>query len=277
VEQIDQVTQPLAKANQQHMEIKSGQLASCSMPLFLYSLLLLFAAGCAALNSSSEADIASTWTRARVYLPRVASYVTPADVSVAQKLPIVVYLHGCTGLSASDARWATTLTSAGYAVVLPDSFARSYRLSNCDPKTHLGGAFPAAGGMRQEEIEHALKSLRAVPWADERNLFLMGHSEGGGAVAGWEGGGFKAQIISGNRCQRGLLAPASIPVLVIRFLHDPWDGNYRRTCSIRFGGRESASELLLPGAGHDTSQSSEAQRAVLDFLRAHRSELNSRR
>ena len=113
------------------------------------------------------------------------------------------------------------------------------------------------------------KTLRAAPWADQRNLFLMGHSEGGAAVAAWQEGGFKAQIISGNKCQRGLSAPPTIPVLVIAFVHDPWDGNYHRTCAIRFGGRESASELLLPGSGHDTSQSREAQRAVLDFLRAH--------
>lgn len=234
-------------------------------------LVLLSGAGCAALNSSSEADIAKTWTHARVYLPNVPSYVRPTDVSVAQKLPTVVLLHGCTGLTAGIARWARTLTSAGYGVVSPDSFARSYRWSNCDPKTYLGGAFPAAGTMRQEEIEYALKTLRAAPWADERNLFLMGHSEGGGAVALWQGGGFKAQIISGSRCQRGLLAPPTIPVIVIGFVHDPWHGNYRRTCAIRFGGRESASEVLLPGSGHDTSQSREAQRAVLDFLRAHTS------
>lgn len=234
-------------------------------------MLFLFGAGCAALNSNSEADIASTWTRARVYLPGIPSYVRPADVPVVRNLPTVVYLHGCTGLSPGDARWARTLTSAGYAVAHPDSFARSYRLSNCDPKTHSGGGFPAAGGMRQEEIEHALKMLRAAPWVDERNIFLMGHSEGGAAVARWGGGGFKGQIISGSRCRDGLSAPATIPVLVIAFLHDPWDGNYRRTCEIRFGGRENASELLLPGAGHDTSQSPEAQRAVLDFLRAHTS------
>ena len=98
-----------------------------------------------------------------------------------------------------------------------------------------GGAFPAAGRMRQEEIEYALKSLRVAPWADERDFFLMGHSEGGGVVALWQGGGFKAQIISGNRCRQGLAAPSTIPVIVIGFVHDPWDGNYRRTCAIRFG------------------------------------------
>ncbi|MGZ9271616.1 MAG: dienelactone hydrolase family protein [Candidatus Binatia bacterium] len=231
-------------------------------------LALLLGAGCAALNTSSDADIAITWTQARVYLPCVPSYLRPADVSVVQKLPTVVLLHGCTGLTAGIARWARTLTSAGYGVVTPDSFARSYRWANCDPKTYLGGAFPAAGPMRQEEIDHALKSLRAAPWVDERNLFLMGHSEGGAAVALWQGGGFKAQIISGNRCQRGLSAPPTIPVIAIGFVHDPWDGNYRRTCAIRFAGRQRASELLLPGSGHDTSQSREAQRAVLDFLRA---------
>jgi predicted alpha/beta-fold hydrolase len=269
VEQINRAPDSLAETNQ----LKTDDPVSMAWLLFRTALvlLLLFGGGCAALNSNSEADIASTWTQARVYLPRVPSYVRPADVSVVQKLPTVVLLHGCTGLSPGIARWARTLSSAGYGVVTPDSFARSYRWSNCDPKTYLGGAFPESRRMRQEEIEYALKSLRTVPWADERNLFLMGHSEGGGAVALWQGGGFRAQIISGNRCRQGLLAPPTIPVIVIGFVHDPWDGNYRRTCAIRFGGRESASELLLPGSGHDTSQSPEAQRAVLDFLRAHTS------
>jgi hypothetical protein len=106
-------------------------------------------------------------------------------------------------------------------------------------------------------------------WVDQHNLFLMGHSEGGRAVAHWQGGGFKGEIISGHRCNQGLFAEAKIPVLVIGFVHDPWDGNYRSTCAVRFGGRESASELLLPGFGHDASQSSEAQRAVLEFLKAN--------
>ena len=269
VEQFNQGPQPLTQINQPQID-DHVRTASLLFQAALV-LLLLFGAGCAALNSSSEADIASTWTQARIYLPRVSSYVRPADVSVIQKLPTVVFLHGCTGLTAGNARWARTLTSAGYGVVAADSFARSYRRSNCDPKTYLTGAFPAAGTMRQEEIQYALKSLRAAPWADERNLFLMGHSEGGAAVASWQGGRFKAQIISGSRCRGGLLAPPRIPVLVIAFVHDPWDGNYHRTCAIWFGGRESASEMLLPGSGHDTSQSHEAQRAVLDFLRAHTS------
>ena len=117
----------------------------CDSPPALV-LLLLCCARCAALNSSSEADIAGTWTQGRVYLPRVPSYVRPANVSVVHNLPTVVYLHGCTGLTVADARWARTLTSEGYAVVTPDSFARSYRLSNCDPKTHSGGGFPAELG-----------------------------------------------------------------------------------------------------------------------------------
>jgi hypothetical protein len=264
-EQINQAPQPLAQTNQ----LETDDPVRMPWPLLPIVLLVLSGAGCAGLNSSSEADIANTWTQARVYLPGVPSYVRPTDVSVVQKLPTVVLLHGCTGLGPGIARWARTLTSAGYIVVTPDSFARSYRWSNCDPKTYLGGAFPAASGMRQEEIDYALKILRTAPWADERNLFLMGHSEGGGAVALWQGGGFKAQIISGSRCRQGLSAPPTIPVLVIGFVHEPWDGNYRRTCAIRFGGRKSASELLLPGSGHDTSQSREAQRAVLDFLRTH--------
>jgi hypothetical protein len=43
--------------------------------------------------------------------------------------------------------------------------------------------------MRLEELEYALKQLRTSSWVDQRNLFLMGHSEGGITVACWGGGG----------------------------------------------------------------------------------------
>ena len=158
VEQMNHAPPPLAQAN--HLETDDHVRTVCLLVQAAFVLLLLVGAGCAALNSSSEADIASTWTQARVYLPGVLSYLRPADVSVAQKFPTVVYIHGCTGLSAGDARWARTLTSAGYAVVTPDSFARSYRWSNCDPKTHLNGGFPAAGAMRRSEERRVGKECR---------------------------------------------------------------------------------------------------------------------
>lgn len=239
---------------------------------FLEVIGLFLAVGCGSLSAMEESDVARTWDHGRVYLPGTWSYLTPAEVPARDPLPTVLFLHGCTGIIAGAERWGRTLTAAGYAVAMPDSFARQSRPRNCDPKAYRTGFFPEARRMRQEEIGHALRVLRASPWTDSRNLFLMGHSEGGAAVVQWRGNGFRALIISGNRCRGGIQASLRTPVLAINFEADPWArGRDSVTCANRFGGRESASELLLPGRGHDTSRSAEAQRAVLDFLKAQTS------
>ena len=235
----------------------------------LYALACLVV-GCASVGVDRAAEVARTWEAVRVYLPGVISRFTPATVPARDPFPTVLYLHGCTGIGASSERWARTLTAAGYAIVMPDSFAREYRRQNCDPTVFRTGVFPEAGEMRQEEIGYALGRLRALPWVDQRNLFLMGHSEGGRAVADWSGAGFNAHAISGSRCSGGVRAPRATPVLAVNFEYDPWAGRRsRETCTSRFGGRENAREVMLPGSGHDTSRSREAINAVVEFLRAH--------
>lgn len=233
---------------------------------------LLLLASCVSMIAGQESDVARTWERARIYLPRSSRYLTPAQVSGGDLRPTVLFLHGCTGIIAGSERWAATLSGAGYAVAMPDSFARYHRVRNCDPKTYSTGLFPEAREMRQEEIKYALRMLQDSPWADSRKLFLMGHSEGGAAVARWEGNGFSGLIISGNRCRGGVRASRAIAVLAINFASDPWArGRDHVTCAYQFGGRENAKEVILPGKGHDTSRSAEARSAVLSFLKAQTS------
>lgn len=153
---------------------------------------------------------------------------------------------------------------------MPDSFARRHRLRNCDPRSYRTGLFPEARRMRQEEIEHALAMIQSSPWADRKNLFLMGHSEGGAAVAGWRGDGFRALIISGHRCRAGVRARPEIPILAINFQDDPWSSGTSGTCAGRFQCGRDATEVLLPGRGHGTSRSPVARNAVLKFLRTQK-------
>ena len=113
--------------------------------------------------------------------------------SLKKKRPTVVFAHGCAGLGRGNLRYMRLLAWAGYAVVAPDSFARRYRPETCDPSRHRGiqGApHRRVGRMRQEEIHHAAYRVRRIHWADKKNLFLMGHSQGGTAVASYEGDGF---------------------------------------------------------------------------------------
>jgi dienelactone hydrolase len=79
-------------------------------------------------------------------------------------------------------RYIGLLAGAGYAVLIPDSFARKGRLKSGDPKRHRGIAgapFKRIMEMRLEEIRYATEQAGRFPWVDKENLFLMGHSQGG--------------------------------------------------------------------------------------------------
>jgi poly(3-hydroxybutyrate) depolymerase len=172
-------------------------------------------------------DVVRTWEEARIFLPGSAAPLKPSKVPAMERpLPTVLYLHGCTGFDYSHdgtmGGWAQTLTTAGYAVAMPTSFAREYRPRSCDQTTHTSGLAMEVMDMRLEELECALKQLRTSSWVDQRNLFLMGHSEGGITVARWSGVGFNGHIISGWTCTApvfpsfdGVRAPLATPVLAI--------------------------------------------------------------
>ncbi len=246
--------------------------------------LVLVTAGWASIRGDNPVEVARTWQEARVFLPpRVPPPsgthpyllpLKPANVpSQEHPLPTVLYLHGCTGfIPWYDGNWAETLTAAGYAVVMPTSLAREDRPTNCDPATQRAGWAPQVHEMRLEEIKYALEQLRTVTWVDQQNIFLMGHDEGGIAVARWSGSEFNGHIISGWKCTHpqgwlsGVHAPRTTPVLAINHQNDPWylgalDGSCAR--------RDNVREIILPGSGHETADSLHAREAVVQFLREH--------
>lgn len=244
----------------------------------------VFLVASASVAGNRTAEVARTWEEARVFLPGSAVPVKPPKVpALDHPLPAVLYLTGCTGFDYSHDEtmggWAQTLTAAGYAVVMPTSYAREYRPHACDQPTYaytLGLAVEVSD-MRQEEIKYALTQLRILSWVAQRNLFLMGHSEGAAAVARWGGGEFNGHIISGWTCTAppypsldGVQAPIATPVLAIAFESDPWfRGQFAGSCSSRFGTRKDARQVTLPGSGHNTASYAEARTAVLQFLRDH--------
>src|SRR5262249_25479824 len=159
------------------------------------------------------------------------------------------------------------------------SYAREYRPRACDPATYVytRGLAVEISDMRQEEITYAVARLRSSSWVDQRNLFLMGHSEGGAAVARWGGGEFSGHIISGWTSPAppyppldGIGAPLTTPVLAIAFESDPWfQGQFAGSCASRFETRKDARQVTLSGSGHNTASYPEARAAVLQFLRDH--------
>jgi dienelactone hydrolase len=241
-----------------------------------------------------ESDLELTWSRALVALPAEAEGGNPSVermVDLVREgltrtawrpvLPTVIYMHGCTGLGAGDEAFMRRLAEHGYAVIAPDSMARRFRPWQCDPKTKTGGHNTFVYDFRQAEVSYALDRLPTVVWADRRDLFLIGASEGGVAAALYRGSEFKGRVIAQWTCHggpliRGLSAPEDEPVLAIVRMEDPWYDamhtvNQDGDCGAYFGARPNSRSLVLAnGRYHDVLRDDEAMQAIYAFLDARR-------
>ncbi|MDE0332878.1 MAG: dienelactone hydrolase family protein [Nitrospinae bacterium] len=192
-----------------------------------------------------------------------------------KKRPTVIFLHGCAGLGRGNLRYTRLFAEAGYAVIAPVSFARLYRPETCDPSRHRGikGApHRRVNQMRQEEIHHAAYRVRRISWVDQKNLFLVGHSQGGTATASYEGDEFLAHVISGSVCWRGVRMPTGTPALALYSKDDPWRrGRPADQCLRKARARGVNMEFhLFEGRVHNLSRDERARRLILDFLNRNR-------
>lgn len=256
-------------------------LTKALSPLGLIVLMFaFFAAVLTAFAQTAEnqgANVAITWEKAEVFVPGSFFKTTPDKVAVTKPLPVVIYLHGATGIDPDhDARWGSFIKDLGYIAVLPDSMARPARKPNYDSRTRRGGLFPAANAMRIEEIRYALEQVKKSTWADPNNVFLMGHSEGGQAAARNRLPDFRGIIISGWTCTDsarpgfdGIFAPLKTPILTLEWDHDAFrEGTPQQgSCANKFGGRKKAHQVLLSGTQHGTYSQREARDAVARFLK----------
>lgn len=236
--------------------------------------------GLFAASSAYAQDVEKSWSDAVVYVPGKTFTTTVSKVSVEKPMPVVIYLHGCAGINRThDASWASLLTEQGFIVVMPDSLARPGRIPNCDPKLKGGNAFPNAFKYRQQEIGYALEQTQKASWADKRNIFLMGFSEGGIATAQSAHDGFAGRIIMGWTCTNknnpdfdGIYSTKDSPVLAIASENDDWRigkataGN----CANKAQGRSNFKQIDIPGSEHTTYGSDAAQNAVKSFLSQYR-------
>jgi dienelactone hydrolase len=250
-------------------------------------------AGCAGYNPfDTRPDIERTWDAGRVALPGTAAntaIVTVMDSRAMQRriarlrpgetLPIVIYLHGCTGIG--NQPFMEALARRGYVVVAPDSLARRYRPLQCDPEHQRGGYNLFVYDFRSAELTYALQRLAGLPWVDRDNLFLVGNSEGGVVAALYRGDEFNARVITQWTCEgaplvRGIGAPADTPILAIVHGHDPWYGGKKSLgqqgdCGRFMKGRPGSQSLVLAqGKGHGVFNNTYAVKTILAFIDANR-------
>jgi dienelactone hydrolase len=104
-------------------------------------------------------------------------FLPPAAKRVSEgKLPLVIIVPGSLGVAPSHIAHAETLTSAGYAAFLLDSFGARGVTSTVAQQTQFSFAASAY------DVLAAWKVLARMPEIDGTRIVAQGHSRGGSAV-----------------------------------------------------------------------------------------------
>jgi dienelactone hydrolase len=244
-----------------------------------------------AIDWSSPDELGRTWQAALVRIPHnhkvfagQISDLPREALLVKDKLPTVIYLHGCSGIW-----WGTYIrldffAENGFAVIAPASFARAKYPKSCDLATKRAGLYRKTLKMRQYDALNAIKNAKQLDWVDSRNIFLVGFSQGGIASATVSTNidtTVNARVIEGWTCHagwgeyRGTNAPVSEPVLALVADQDPWfQDSWTRGSGGRYMNSENGSRSVVYSSGslknkHSLLDDADVQNLVLEFLLAH--------
>ena len=240
--------------------------------------------------ATEDADLLRTWQRASVIVPGetrlIRGWIDDIDERMPEAAvphPTVIYLHGCAGLGRISHDAARLLAEAGYAVIMPDGFAREHKPKSCDPARQVGGFHRGVLGWRQAEANQAIREARQLAWVDADNVFLWGFSEGGTTAATVTGEPVNARIVEGWTCHagwgeyRGLHASAAEPVLALLGGEDPWfrPPYLQGDCGAFMDGRDGSVSIVYErpnflATKHHLSWQPDVRQLILDFLAEHR-------
>jgi len=195
-----------------------------------------------------------------------------------EKIPLVIYLHGCAGFGYASEQDFNFLLSNGYAVLAPSSFARKYKPQSCDPRTYKGGFHRGALDFRLAEANYAHQAANNLPWVDKDNIFMMGFSEGGITVAKYRHGGLAGRIILGWTCNsgrheyEGISGSPDEPVLAVVASNDPWYSGTPNSgnCSNWMSSRRNAESVVVNVDFHHVQSLPEVKEKILKFLELNR-------
>jgi dienelactone hydrolase len=243
--------------------------------------------------AEDEAELSRTWDYAEIHIPghligvdvpsiyglMNADYVQDRLSALRDgSIPLVIFLHGCTGIGPLEHKLGGLFGEAGYAMLSINSFARRTRERNCNYQSYASGMFPPAYLYRRAELIHAARKARGLPWVDRDRLVLAGFSEGAVASALWGAEAkVSAYIIAAWTCTAppeyrwlvGLRTPPSAPVLAIVSERDPWFNwpGWRGDCGSAAAARDNVYSLVIDGSVHNVFAYPDAVNATIEFLR----------
>ena len=140
--------------------------------MFALLVLSVLLCGCASSGSTAIALASVDANRELVQL-KVNIYRPPTD----PPYPVVIDMHGCSGIVASRKRlWIERMHSWGYALAKADSFSPRGDANICDDTLKFSPF------ERLADIENIIAYILASDEFDHNNIFLMGMSHGGTTV-----------------------------------------------------------------------------------------------
>ena len=249
----------------------------------LFVLISLTVCGCQTTPVNLPAGVSpvsATWLNGRYTIPgsyladgRTMTYeqevdqpawttLLRADIKPAQQVPVVLYMHGCTGWSRQDEIYRELLTGEGYAIFMPNSFARPGRR-----KCGQQGPLAERVTLRTEEVEFALQQIRLIEWVDQARVILMGYSEGGNTTDNWSKPGFAAHMIMGSACTLvggEPAAPPDVPVLAVVGEYDSYRPGQSCWIERTVGGSRS---IVIPAGKHGVAGYPQTGQAIREFLK----------
>jgi dienelactone hydrolase len=205
----------------------------------------------------------------------------PAVSPVPGNLPVVVFLHGSSGLGLKAIEeWQRWLAGLGIASIAPDSFALPNRITYKSPVDV--DTYERIHALRLSEVMLALQAVQQLPWVDKSRVVLAGTSEGATAVARYSGGGFAARVIYSWSCENNYFvrdhathSAMPEPVLNVMSASDPFfskanpwlaSATAAGHCAAAFKDHKAAQIVLIPGAPHTLLNLPQSRQATQAFL-----------
>jgi dienelactone hydrolase len=238
----------------------------------------------------TSASLAATVQQADLVIPAAATggaifagKFRDAPAVKAAKVPVVLFLHGSSGLGLKAiGEWQQWLASQGIASAAPDSFALPDHVTYKSPISKA--EYERIHALRASEIAPMLAALTALPWVDSGRIVLAGTSEGSVPVARYRGTEFAARMLFAWSCETNYFVvepqnafEANKPVLNVISATDPffspsnaWLGNAaaKGHCADALKDVKRASVALIPGAPHTLLNLPAVRDITAGFLRA---------
>ncbi len=208
------------------------------------------------------------------------------DLEVERAYPTLLYMHGSSGLYRGEVYRKYVVEELGFVFFAPNSYKIKNRPTYRSP-TKLKN-YTKVHNVRVTEIAFNHKKLKKLPYIDNKNIFLMGNSEGGLAVAIYKPSSFRGRIVTAFSCESSyfyknfkLASKKSKPLLNIIGTHDEFfakKSKFNTKYKVSGNGIEklknhkNAKVVILPKAKHDLTQNIYVKDEILSFLRLWRRE-----